>query len=317
MTEALQKWLYDPMVGKIIFTIVGLVILGAVVRLVQGALAPRIEGSRSRYFVRKLINSGGYLVAILFVTIVFSDQLGHLTVAFGVAGAGIAFASQEVIASVAGWVAISLGHFYHIGDRVQLGGITGDVIDIGVLRTTLMECGQWVNADLYNGRVVRVANSFVFKEPVFNYSADFPFLWDEISVPIKYGSDYRLAREILQRVADTLLGDHAADATAKWQALVQKFMIDDERVAPTVTMIANDNWIEFTLRYVVDYKRRRAVKDELFLRILEELDQTDGRVAIASATFHLVETPVLDVRLSTGLQEPRVGQAVPEGQLPV
>jgi small-conductance mechanosensitive channel len=313
--ETLQEWLYDPMVGKIVFAMVGLLIVGAVVRLVQKALTHRIEQSRSRYFVRKLVNSGGYLVAILLITVIFSDQLGQLTVAFGVAGAGIAFASQEVIVSVAGWVAISLGHFYHVGDRVQLGGIMGDVIDIGVLRTTLMECGQWVSADLYNGRIVRVANSFVFKEPVFNYSADFPFLWDEINVPVKYGSDYRLAREILQRVADALVGEHAAHAKAQWQALVRKFMIDDERVDPAVTMIANDNWIEFTLRYVVDYKRRRAVKDELFLRILEELDKTDGRVAIASATFHLVQTPVLDVRLSTGLEQPRDGRRVPEGQL--
>jgi small-conductance mechanosensitive channel len=315
MTETLRKWLYDPMVGKIVFTIVGLLILGAVVRLVQKALAHRIEQSKSRYFVRKLVNSGGYLAAVLFITIVFSDQLGHLTVAFGVAGAGIAFASQEVIVSVAGWIDISLGHFYHVGDRVQLGGIMGDVIDIGVLRTTLMECGQWVNADLYNGRIVRVANSFVFKEPVFNYSADFPFLWDEINVPVKYGSDYRLAREMLQRVADALVGEHTAHAKARWQALVHKFMIEDERVDPTVTMIANDNWIEFTLRYVVDYKRRRAVKDELFLRILEELDKTDGRVAIASATFHLVQTPVLDVRLDRGLDRPGDGRRVREGQL--
>lgn len=312
--ETLQEWLYDPMVGKIVFAMVGLLIVGAVVRLVQRALTHRIEQSRSRYFVRKLVSSGGYLVAILFVTVVFSDQLGQLTVAFGVAGAGIAFALQEVIVSIAGWVAISLGHFYHVGDRVHLGGITGDVIDIGVLRTTLMECGQWVSADLYNGRIVRVANSFVFREPVFNYSADFPFLWDEITVPVKYGSDYRQAREILQRVADTLLGEYAAQARAEWQVLVRKFMVEDERVEPMVTMVANDNWIEFTLRYVVGYQRRRAVKDELFLRILEELDQTGGRVGLASATFHLVETPVLDVRLSTASDQPRAGSRVPGDQ---
>ncbi len=98
-----------------------------------------------------------------------------LSVALGVPGAGIAFALQEVIASVASWVAVSFGNFYSPGDRVQLGGIKGDVIDVGVLRTTLMEMGEWVNGDLYNGRIVRVANSFVFKEPVYNYSADFPF----------------------------------------------------------------------------------------------------------------------------------------------
>lgn len=85
---------------------------------------------------------------------------------FGVLGAGVAFALQEVIASVAGWIAQSFGRLYDVGDRIQLGGIKGDVIDIGVLRTTLMECGGWVNGDQYNGRVVRVANSFIFKEPV-------------------------------------------------------------------------------------------------------------------------------------------------------
>jgi len=78
--------------------------------------------------------------------------------------------------------------------RIQLEGIRGDVIDIGILRTTLMECGDWVKGDNYNGRIVRIANSFVFKEPVFNYSGDFPFLWDKIMIPIKYGSDYREAR---------------------------------------------------------------------------------------------------------------------------
>jgi len=298
MTDTLQKWLYDPMVGKIVFTIVGLLVLVTMVRLFQRAVSRRIGQTKSRYFARKLASFVGSLIAILFVTIVFSDQLGHLTVAFGVAGAGIAFALQEVIVSIAGWVGISLGHFYHVGDRVQLGGIMGDVIDIGVLRTTIMECGEWVNADLYNGRIVRVANSFVFKEPVFNYSADFPFLWDELTLPVKYGGDYRLAREILQRVANELVGDYAAHAKTRWNEVVRKFMVEDEQVKPIVTMVANDNWIEFTLRYVVDYKRRRAIKDELFLRILEELDKTDGRVAIASTTVQLVETPVFDVRLS-------------------
>jgi hypothetical protein len=86
---------------------------------------------------------------------------------------------------VAGWIAVSLGGFYKVGDRVELGGIRGDVVDIGFLRTTLFEVGEWVDGDLYNGRVVRVANSFIFKEPVVNYSGDFPFLWDELHVPVK------------------------------------------------------------------------------------------------------------------------------------
>jgi small-conductance mechanosensitive channel len=297
MQSFLERWLFDPMVGKIIFSLIGVLIIAVIVRFLHRSLAHRITHPDTRYRVRKLITFAGYLAGILFITIVFSDQLGHLTVAFGVAGAGVAFALQEVIASIGGWVEISLGRFYQIGDRVQVGGIMGDVIDIGVLRTTLMECGQWVNADLYNGRIVRIANSFVFKEPVFNYSAHFPFLWDEITVPVKYGSDHRLAREILQRVADEVVGDYATHARAAWKGVVERYMIEDERVEPTVTVIANDNWMEFTVRYVVDYKRRRITKDQIFTRILEEFDRTDGRVAIASTTIQIVETPAFDVRL--------------------
>jgi small-conductance mechanosensitive channel len=300
MQSFLERWLFDPMVGKIIVSIIGVLIIAVIVRFLHRSFAYRIKHPDTRYRARKLITFLGYLAGVLFITVVFSDQLGHLTVAFGVAGAGVAFALQEVIASIAGWVEISLGRFYQIGDRVQVGGIMGDVIDIGVLRTTLMECGQWVNADLYNGRIVRIANSFVFKEPVFNYSAHFPFLWDEITVPVKYGSDHRLAREILQRVADEIVGDYATHARAAWKDVVERYLIEDERVEPIVTVIANDNWMEFTIRYVVDYKRRRVTKDQLFTRVLEELDKPDGRVAIASMTIQLVETPAFDVRLREG-----------------
>jgi len=169
------------------------------------------------------------------------------------------------------------------------------VIDIGILQTTVMECGDWVNADLYNGRIVRIANSYVLKEPVFNYSADFPFLWDEITVPVKYGSDSRLAREILQQVALDVVGDFAMRARNAWRDVVKKYRIEDEQVEPMVTLVANDNWMEFTVRYIVDYKRRRTTKDELFTRILNAIDETHGRVAIASTTIHIVETPVLKV----------------------
>jgi len=230
---------------------------------------------------------------------VSSNRLGNLTVAFGVAGAGIAFALQEVIASIAGWVAVSFGNFYSVGDRVQLGGIIGDVIDVRVLRTTIMETGQWVKADLYNGRIVRVANSFVFKEPVFNYSGNYPFLWDEITVPVKYGSDYKQAREIMQRIASEELGHHIPAAREILKEMVNKYRIEDARIDPMVTLIANDNWLEFTVRYVTDYKMRRSTKDILFTKIMEEFDAPDGKVSLASATFCLVDAPSISgIRIS-------------------
>jgi small-conductance mechanosensitive channel len=299
MEDFATKWLFDPTVGKIIFAVVGILIISVLIRFLQRSSSRWIKDPDTRYRARKFLTFIGYILGLLFLIALFSDKLGGIHVALGIAGAGVAFALQEVITSIAGFVAVSFGHFYKTGDRIQLAGIRGDVIDIGILRTTLMECGQWVDGDLYNGRIVRIANSFVFKEPVFNYSADFPFLWDEIKLPVKYGSDQRLVREILQGILKEIVGDYAAWAQETWKEMVKKYKIEDERVEPMITMHATDNWMEFTLRYVVDYKKRRSIKDRLFTRALEEFDKTRGRATIAStsADISLVRTPQFDVRL--------------------
>jgi small-conductance mechanosensitive channel len=297
MEAFVKKWLFDPTMGRIVLLFIGFVVIVLVINLLRRNVNKYVEDKNSRYKTKKFLSFLGYLLGISLIIVVYAHKLGNLTVALGVAGAGIAFALQEVISSIAGWIAIMFGNFYRTGDRVQLGGIKGEVIDIGIIRTTVMEIGQWVDADLYNGRIVRIANSFVFKEPVFNYSADFPFLWDEIKIPIKYGSDYQLAREIFYRIAQEIVGDYVKFAQQSWKGMVKKYLIEDASTEPMVTLIANDNWVEFTLRYVVDYKKRRSTKDRLFTRILEEAGKTGGQVSFASATFHLVQTPVLDVRI--------------------
>jgi small-conductance mechanosensitive channel len=287
METFVKKWLFDPTIGRIVLLFIGFVVIVLVINLLRRNVNKYVEDKDSRYRTKKFLSFLGYLLGISLIIVVFAHKLGNLTVALGVAGAGIAFALQEVISSIAGWIAIMFGNFYRTGDRVQLGGIKGEVIDIGIIRTTVMEIGQWVDADLYNGRIVRIANSFVFKEPVFNYSADFPFLWDEIKIPIKYGSDYQLAREIFYRIAQEIVGDYVKFAQQSWEGMVKKYLIEDASTEPMVTLMANDNWVEFTLRYVVDYKKRRSTKDKLFTRILEETNKSAGKVDFASTTLHL------------------------------
>ncbi len=302
MTDSLntiQQWLMHPTAIKLIEVGIGILIITSFSRILARVLSRRIQDTDLRYHMRKVFNFIGYGIIVLLITVVFSDSLRQLTVIFGVLGAGIAFALQEVIVSFAGWVAISLGEFYNPGDRVQLGGIMGDVIDVSPLRTTLIECGDWVRSDLYNGRIVRIANSFVFKEPVFNYSGDFQFVWDEIIVPVRHGSDFQLARSILQQVVDEVAGSYIPPAKAEWEQMVHKYLLEDARIDPFVTLIANDNWLEFTVRYVVDYKKRRRAKDQLFTRILEEFNMTNRQVVFASTTVELVAAPDLTIKLST------------------
>lgn len=298
METSIQDFLYDPTVGKIVTFCIGIGIIWLVIKAIQSNLLSNIKDTDNRYRAKKFSTFIGYFLTILLLTIVFSNKLGGLTVALGVAGAGIAFALQEVIASFAGWLAIMFGGFYKIGDRVQLGGIKGDVMDIGVLRTTIMETGQWVDGDLYNGRIVLIANSFVFKEPVFNYSGDFPFLWDEIKIPIQYGSNYTKTKEILLKVGNNIAGDLTNKSREKWHAMQNKYRLEEAQTEPMVSLIANDNWVEFTLRYVVNYKSRRTTKTELFTQLLTEIEATNGEIKFASATFHLVEAPEFKVSIN-------------------
>ena len=299
MEEQIREILFNPTVGKLVTIFIGIAVIWILVKALQKNLFSKIKDTDNRYRSKKFSSYLGYLLTIILITVVYSDKLGGLTMALGVAGAGIAFALQEVITSFAGWLAIMFGGFYKTGDRVQLGGVKGDVMDIGVLRTTVMETGQWVDGDLYNGRIVLVANSFVFKEPVFNYSGDFPFLWDEIKLPIQYGSNYEKAKEIILQVGKDVAGDLTEQSKLKWIALQRKFRLEDAQTEPMVSIIANDNWVEFTLRYVVSYKKRRATKTELFTRLLTQIEASNGEIKFASATFQLVEGPEIKVKMNT------------------
>jgi small-conductance mechanosensitive channel len=297
MQEEVMKYLYDPIVGKIVTFFIGIVIIWILLKLIKKNILSKIKDNENRYKANKFGVFIGYLLSILLLTIVFSAKLGNLTVAFGVAGAGIAFALQEVIASFAGWLAIMFGDFYNTGDRVQLGGIKGDVMDIGVLRTTIMETGQWVDGDLYNGRIVLIANSYVFKEPVFNYSGDFPFLWDEIKIHIQYGSNYDLAKKIILQAGTEVAGDLSIQSKQKWQSLQNKYRLEDAQTEPMISLIASDNSAEYTLRYVVGYKKRRFTKTELFTKILTAIEASNGEVQMAYSSLHLVQVPDLNINI--------------------
>lgn len=296
MEELINELLYDPVISKLATIFIGIAIIWGVIKLVNRNLSGKISNTHARYRTRKFVSFLGYILVAVLITTVYSDKLGGLTVALGVAGAGIAFALQEVITSVAGWLAIVFGSFYKTGDRVELGGIKGDVIDIGVLRTTIMETGEWVDGDLYNGRIVLVANSFVFKEPVFNYSGDFSFLWDEIVISVQYGSDVEKTRTILYNAANEIVTEFKTQAQSEWSVMTRKYMIEKARTEPMVTLSANNDGLQFTLRYTVDFKQRRGTKDKLYTKIISDITAIGDEIKLPQATLELVRMPEVQVK---------------------
>jgi small-conductance mechanosensitive channel len=268
---------------KCLAAVVGTLFIHVTFRLLEQSLPRRFGQADARYRVRKFVVFSGYFATLLFIAILFEDRLGRLSFALGVAGAGVAVALQDVLASIAGAFTIGFSKLYEAGDRVQIGDTRGDVLDIGLLRTTLMEIGNWVSRDLYSGRIVRIPNSTVLKASVFNYSQGFPFIWDEIKVLFTTTSDCSFAKEMLLGVAKVAIGEYVVEAQTSWKSVSENYRIAKPPLEPTVVLVVNAGSLEFTLDYVVDYTQRSIMKDKLFTRIVEEVANSNGRIEWASS----------------------------------
>ena len=283
MDALLRSLVALPLDRRLVYAAVGIFLIHVSFRLLARRLPRRFRELDRRYRVRRFIVLSGYGTVILFVALLFEDGLSHVTFALGVAGAGLVIALQDVVADFGGWIAISFSSLYSVGHRVQIGEMKGDVIDISIMRTTLMETGVGVSADLYTGRVLRIPNGFTLKGPIFNSSQGFRFVWDEIRIALTAASDHRLARELISRVAREHLGGYLSEAGRSWQQIIDNYRLENPPLEPTVTMIVSGGSLEFTLSYVVDYAHRTAMQDVLFTQIAEHIKESDGRLAWSSS----------------------------------
>ena len=275
--------------AKLICAILGVVVIRGVFRLLERILPPRFGDGDHRYRVRKMVIAAAYIIILIFLVILFEDRLKHVGFALGLFGAGIVVALQDVIASFGGFIAIEFSNLYRVGDRIQVNETKGDVIDISVMRTTVMETGNWVSGDLYNGRIVRIPNNAVLKGPVFNYSQGFRFVWDEIKVRLTSKSDHQLAREMLLRVAKETVSDYQVEAQDSWNRITENYRIENPLLEPIVTLQANGEALEFSLSYIVDYTKRTIVKDQLFTKIVDEVVNSNGRLEWTSSSTTAVQ----------------------------
>ena len=296
--ETLNTFLEHPTSLKIAKLVLWIVVIVASISFLRKVLKKRIADLAIRYKAQKGVEIIGYVLIALLILISFTvKNLEDYTIIIGLFTAGITFTLQELILSIAGSFYIFFVRVYKPGDRIEINGIKGDVIDIDSIYTTLMEMGEWVSSDNYSGRIVKISNAFVFKGPIKNYSMDFPFVWDELNILITYESDLELAKKIVQKQAELLLADYTEKSTAKWEEMVERYYIEDSKLAPSIAINLTDNWVAINLRYITDYKRRRATKHELLELIQREIKATQGTVSFASTTLQLLKIPEVDVQL--------------------
>ncbi len=282
-------------------------VAGAVLRGAVGLALRRTDGAtvQARFWTRQGVSLLATVILILGLLSIWFNDPTRLATAFGLVSAGLAFALQQVVTSIAGYFVILRGSTFTVGDRISMGGVRGDVLRLGFIQTTIMEMGQppsvqsaepavWVRSRQFTGRIVTVTNSKIFAEPVFNYTRDFPFIWEEMALPITYQADRRRAEEILLEAARLHAIDPASLEHRVKGDLQERFGIDPNDLVPRVFYRITDNWLELTVRFILGTHQIRGAKDLMSRHVLAELDKAG--IGVASATTDIVGLPPIEMR---------------------
>jgi small-conductance mechanosensitive channel len=263
------------------------VVLGAFValHLVSRTIDRADLEATQRYNARRLARTIVVLGVIIALVLVWRPLGGSLGPALGLATAGLAFAMQEVIGAIAGWFNITFGSIFTVGDRVQVGEVRGDVIDISLLKSRIMEIGSTtggsgVRGAQYTGRVVTVSNKATFTAPVYNYSAYFDFIWDELEVAVPHHEDWERAIAVMEEEARR--PSSSEGARAAMDDIRRRFPVAAAEVQPLVFAEADETYIRLYARFVVPIRSVRSVRDEITRRVHRRLEEEGIEVVATS-----------------------------------
>ncbi|MBD3209897.1 mechanosensitive ion channel [Candidatus Micrarchaeota archaeon] len=251
--------------------------------LIDTYLIKQIKARKARFLVSKSLGYAAYLVATTIIIAVWIEQASNLLFTVGVVGAGIAVALQRPITNLAGFVVILATRAYTPGDRIEIDGDMGDVIDIEFFHTTVMETGKWTMYDQFTGRIKTIPNYYVLEKVVNNYSRDFGFIWEEIMVPVTYASDWVKARKIMLEIAGKHSKKAVEEGEGQLKKMTYKYLLEPRATEPAAYVTPTDNWIELRLRFIVDAHHRRSNVDPVWEEILRKFKK-EKKIRVSSKT---------------------------------
>lgn len=249
-------------------------VLAVVVLLFLRWLLLRMVGRRGRtietqYWGVKVINYAIWLVIALAVGWIWRDDVKSLLTFLGLLTAGIAIALRNPVLSLIGWFFILFRRTFEVGDRIEIDGHVGDVIDISIFQFTLLEVGNWVSGEQTSGRILHVPNNKVFSDVFANYTAEFPYVWHEMQVVVPVDSNWQKAKTLLTEILNRHAGEVAAEAEA-WAAQPgnHRFLVVYGTLTPIVYTRVEPDGVHLTLRYLTYARQRRVLESEIWEDIL-------------------------------------------------
>jgi len=271
-----QAWLIESLElsrvqAQLAHSVLLLLALAAVWLVVVRGITRRVDDPTVWYPARKATTYVVVIIGFFGLTWIWVAALGDLATVLGLAAAGIAVALADVLKNIAGWVYIVVRRPYRVDDRIEVADVAGDVIDIRVQRTSLLEIRNWVDADQSTGRIVHIPNGYVFTKQVFNFTEGFGYIWHEIPMLITFESDPDVAEHLLQRALEEVGGHTPEQAEERIRAAAKAYKIRYTHLTPTVYLTVKPGGVLLTGRLLVDARRRRSVDQQVWRRVLAEL----------------------------------------------
>lgn len=269
--------------SKVVRSIISIAVLSGLAYLAITLTNKYVSDLRRRYNSRKAAIFVASVLALSILLRIWVKDFASLTVILSVGGLGMALALHEVILCFAGWLMITARRMYEPGDRIELGNVKGDVIDIGLFHTSMLEVGNWVWGEQSTGRMVQAPNSSVFRTPLHNYTRGFGYIWNEIRVVVTFKSDWRKAKEIMEARAREGAQEAEAEVAELIEKMAGRYYIHYDKLTPVVYVNILDQGVELTLRYLTQVQKRRTSHDSLCRAILDDFSK-EPKIEFAYAT---------------------------------
>jgi len=289
---------------KVLASLAILVVLALLRVLVCSIAKRKVRDATRFYHFRRIVVYVVTLLALILVGRIWIKGIDSLATFLGLASAGLAIALHDTIANLAGWLFIVVRQPFRVGNRIQIGDVAGDVIDIRLFQFSLIEIGNWVDAEQSTGRIIHVPNSRALREPIANYETGFEYIWHEIPVLITFESDWKRAKALLSTIAHDKTEHLSAGVEQQIRRAAMKYLIYFKHLTPTVYTTVKDCGVQLSVRYIVKPRNRRSSEQEVWEAILDEFGR-HGDIQLAYPTTRFFTEP----SHQTANTEPTAGPA--------
>jgi len=272
---------------NILYSIIILLVLGGIRFAILKIVWRTTEDPKQRYKWKRTMSFVIGLLTVILIGSVWITAIGQFGTFLGLFTAGLAIALKDLLTNIAGWIFILARKPFNLGDRVQIGEHAGDVIDLRLFQFTLLEIGNWVDADQSTGRIIHIPNGTVFTRTQSNYSSGFKFIWNEIGILLTFESDWTKAKDLMQLIVSEHAKELSADAEKRIIEASKKYMIFYQYLTPIVYTSVKESGILLTMRYICDPRKRRVTEHEIWEDVLKAFsNQKDIEFAYPTQRFY-------------------------------